>query len=174
MKKQAFLCILLLIMGIIFAETSPLEDLGNLSWGMSADTVSSRFESSVVDFNEFAIVCIGAYLDHAAYVTYIFRDDGLSMITFNLRIDSVATQSLFAVYEKVRTHLMDSYGKPIEDHEIGSEIAIDQLFDEISSGQRQLSSFWIVGDTRLVLSLKQSRLSEYPVSIVILYSHNQQ
>ncbi len=172
MKKQIFLCIILIINGLLIADTNPLDEVGNLFWGMSADTVSTRFEASVVDFNELAIVCNGEYRQHPAYVTYIFHDDKLSMITYNLLIESA--DSLLTAYEEIHMYLTDSYGKPIENQEIGSEIAKEKLINEISNGQRQLSSFWVVGDTRLVLSLKKSRLSEYPVSIVVLYSHNRQ
>ncbi len=175
MKKQILLCALVIMFGCIYAadELDPLGDLGNLYWGISADTVSHRYEASVVDFNEFAIVCNGEYLGHPAYVMYIFSDDGLSMITHNLLVESEEAEPFFAMYDEIRTHLMNSYGKPTEDQEIGTDIAKEELFNEISSGQKQLNTFWVVGDTRLVLSLKKSRVSEYPVSIVVLYSHNQ-
>ncbi len=166
-------CIVMVCSALAASELNPLQEIGDIYWGISADTLSNRYEDSVIDFNDIAIVCNGTYQEFPAYITYIFYEEGLSMVTFNLQITGEDRDQFFTAYQHIYSHLKNSYGRPIEDQEIGTDIANEQVYNEISSGQRQISSFWVVGDTRLILSLKKSRLSEYPVSVVVLYSHNQ-
>ena len=148
--------------------------MDGLYWGIPADTVSARYQNEVIDYNDIAIVCNGRYLGHPAYVTYIFHDNELNMVTHNLRIEGADWQPFFSVFEELQSTLGEKYGQPIECDSIGLNIGKEDVFDEIGKGQRQLNCFWLVGDTRLILSLKKSRMSDYPVSIVVLYSRNQQ
>lgn len=144
-------------------------DFRNAKWGDSMDTVKKSEDAEVFGGNDSMLMYKTDIFGEQGKVMYVFDDNGLYSVVYDITNDSFSAEDWLDYYEKIRVSLTERYDEPYEDSVVSADGGDAAASPELlKDGKISLQAGWANEKANIWMQLMTDEDHQSFISVVAI------